>query len=271
MAVTSLPALGLGCARIGSFNNPSPLAESIALIRGAMDLGVRLLDTANIYGQGDSERAIGKAVRGVRSEAFIVTKGGLAFSAKMKLMRPLKPLLRPLLARGEMQNSVTASRDSVMRSDWNEAGLLASLDGSLRRLGTDRVDAFLLHSPSAGVLGQPGPAEALAKISASGRAMLVGVACDDLAALDAALALDRVEILELPFDLLTEIADGPRAAAIAARHIAVIAREVVKLQPGVDPAQAVANARAMPIVSSTLIGSRRLDRVRAIALQESRA
>jgi pyridoxine 4-dehydrogenase len=270
VALKSLPALGLGCARIGSFNNPSPLGESIALIRGAMALGVTLLDTANIYGQGDSERAIGEAVRGARDDAFLVTKGGLTFSAKMRLMRPLKPLLRPLMAKGEMDNAATASRAAAMRSDWSEAGLVASLDGSLRRLRTDRVDAFLLHSPSADILARPGPADALAHIAASGRAARVGVACDDLASLDAALAIPGVQILELPWDVLAEIADGPRAAAIAARSIAVIAREVLKLQPGVAPAQAIANARALPIVSTTLIGSRRLDRVRALALQESR-
>ncbi|WP_293976308.1 aldo/keto reductase [Sphingomonas sp.] len=271
MAVTSLPALGLGCARVGSFNNPSPLSESIALIRAAMALGVTLLDTANIYGQGDSERAIGKAVAGVRDEAFIVTKGGLTFSAKMKLLRPLKPLLRPFLARGEMDNAVTASRAAVMRSDWSADALVASLDGSLKRLRTDRVDAFLLHSPSAEMLGQAGPAEALSRIAASGRAAMVGVACDDIASLDAALALDGVSILELPLDVLAGIADGPRAAAIATRNIAVIAREVLKFQPGIPPARAVANARAMPIVSSTLIGSRRIDRVRALALAEAGA
>lgn len=271
MAVTSLPALGLGCARIGSFNNPSPLSESIALIRGAVALGVTLLDTANIYGQGDSERAIGLALRGERDRAFIVTKGGLSFSAKMRVLRPLKPLLRPLLGAGNdadgMNNIATAKRTAAMRSDWSLTGLLASLDGSLRRLGTDRVDAFLLHSPPADVLHRAGPAEALARISASGRAAMVGVACDDLAALDAALALDKVEILELPWDVLAEIEDGPRAAEIGRRAIRVIAREVLKLQPGVAPIEAIANARAMPIVSTTLIGSRRLDRVRALALE----
>jgi pyridoxine 4-dehydrogenase len=97
---------------------------------------------------------------------------------------------------------------------------------------------------------------------------MVGVACDDLASLDAALALDRIEILELPWDVLAEIDGSPRAADVARRDIHVIAREVLKLQPGVAPAAAFAKARAMPIVSTTLIGSRRLDRVRALAMQE---
>jgi pyridoxine 4-dehydrogenase len=264
VALKPLPPLGLGCARIGSFNNPDTLKDSIALIHAAMAMGVTLLDTANIYGQGDSERAIGRAVRHARDTAFIVTKGGMGFSPKMRLMRPFKPILRRLLARGEMNNAVTAQRAGAMRTDWSAAALVASLDGSLARLRTDRVDAFLLHSPSAEILARPDPVEALARIRASGRAALVGVACDDLAGLDAAVAIEPVEILELPWDVLAAIADGPRAAAIAARGIAVIAREVLRFQPGVDPVRAVAAAHAMPIVSSTLIGSRRIDRVRAI-------
>jgi len=48
--------LRLDCSRIGSFNNPHSVTDSIALIRGALELGITLFDTANIYGQGDSEK-----------------------------------------------------------------------------------------------------------------------------------------------------------------------------------------------------------------------
>lgn len=259
-----LPAFGLGCARIGSLGNSDSAADSIALIRGAMAMGVTLLDTANIYGQGDSERVIGRAIAGMRDEAFVVTKGGLSFSRRMLLLRPFKPLLRRVLMQRKMIDAVVKQRAGQMRANHRAASIVASLDHSLRRLRTDRVDAFLLHSPAADVLALPDAADALARIRASGRAARVGVACDDLAALEAALAIGDVEILELPWDVIARIADGPVAAAIAARGIAVIAREVLRFQPGVDPVRASANAHATPIVSSTLIGSRRLDRVRAI-------
>lgn len=258
-----LPALGLGCARIGSFNNPASLAESIALIRGAMALGVTLLDTANIYGQGDSERAIGRGIAGRREEAFVVTKAGNSFSWKMRVLRPFKPVLRPLLRGGDMRQSVTAQRDAAMRTDWSLLELSAALDGSLRRLRTDHVDAFLLHSPPAAIIDQVGAA-VFEKVRASGRARMVGIACDDLASLDAALALS-VDILELPWDVLATINGQTRAKAITDRGIAVIAREVLKFQPGVDPIEAIGAARAMPFVDTVLIGSRRIERVRAIA------
>src|SRR6478735_10574710 len=123
MTAPAFPPLGLGCAKMGSFNNPSTLADSVALIQLALDLGVTLLDTANIYGQGDSERAIGRALRGQRHRVQVVTKAGNAFSAKMRLMRPLKPLIRAVLARRQMGAAVTAQRSGAMRTDWSESGL----------------------------------------------------------------------------------------------------------------------------------------------------
>lgn len=267
MAVTgmNMPRLGLGCSKMGSFGNPAPLSESISLIRAALDMGVTLLDTANIYGQGDSERAIGRALKGQRDRAFVVTKAGQAFSPKMRMLRPFKPILRPLLARRSGGGAVTARRADVMRVDWSPRALTTSLDGSLRRLRTDRVDAFLLHSPAAEVIARAEIARMLEQALSSGKARAVGVACDDVASLDAALALPQVTVLELPWDVLAAIAGTDRAAAITARGIAVIAREVLVFQPGVPPMDAIGAAIAMPVVTTTLIGSRRMDRVRAIA------
>ncbi len=81
-----LSRLGLGASRMGSFGNPQPLGDSTRLVRGALDLGVTTIDTANIYGQGDSERAIGRALVGARDRAFIVTKGGRLFSGRARAL-----------------------------------------------------------------------------------------------------------------------------------------------------------------------------------------
>src|ERR1700754_2140628 len=70
----TLPVLGLGCSRIGSLGNPSPMHEIRALLERSLDLGVNLFDTADIYGQGDSEREIGRLLAGRRDRAFVVTK-----------------------------------------------------------------------------------------------------------------------------------------------------------------------------------------------------
>lgn len=264
-----LSPLGLGCSRVGSFNNPQTLAESRALIRAALNMGVSVFDTSNIYGQGDSERAIGQALKGRRDEAFIVTKTGRGFSAKMRMLSWLKPVARPLLARrGAGASTVTARRAESLRYDWDPAKVGASVDASLRRLGTDRVDGFLLHSPPASVAGDPVLGAALARLKAAGKVRHWGVSCDDLAGLEAALTQEGLGMLQLPWDVIA--AAGALGEHVRARGIIVLAREIIKLQPGKAPAEAVATSVANPIVSCTLVGTTKRENLSALAQRTTR-
>jgi aryl-alcohol dehydrogenase-like predicted oxidoreductase len=254
--------LGLGCARIGSFNNPQPLSESRALIAHALDRGISVIDTSNIYGQGDSETQIGLAVRGLRDKAFIVTKTGRGFSNKMRILRPLKPLLRPLLAARKakgadakpVSSTVTARREQELRFDWSPASFAPSLEASLRRLHTDRVDGFLLHSPTASDLNNPAIGEALAALKRAGKLVHFGVSCDDRAGLDAALAMPGLSLLQLPWDVIGELDSGVQDF-MKSNGIIVLAREVIRQQPNVSPAQAVQIAARAPTVDCALVGT----------------
>lgn len=258
--------IGLGCARMGSFNNPQPLADSIALIEAALEMGVTVLDTANIYGQGDSERAIGRALRGRRDAGWVVTKAGQVFSSRMRALRFAKPFLRPLLARrGDGASVVTARRASEMRADWSAPALKRSLDDSLRRLGTDHVDGFLLHSPPANVVADPVTGMMLAEARQAGKARHVGVSCDDLACVLATVALPAVSLIEMPYDLVLAIAGGPVAATLRERGIRVLARGVIGSGQGRDPAEAVGAALADPVVGCVLVGTTKRDHLRAVA------
>src|SRR5690348_1126617 len=91
---TSLPAspVALGLSRLGSFSNSDDTRSSDELIRGALALGVNVFDTADIYGQGDSEKQLGSALRGRRQEALICTKIGYVLSRNLRLAARLKPL-----------------------------------------------------------------------------------------------------------------------------------------------------------------------------------
>lgn len=258
MTKSAMPSpLGLGCSRMGSFNNPQPLSESVALIRAAIDMGVTTLDTSNIYGQGDSESAIGRAVAGRRDRAFIVTKTGRHFSAKMRMMRWLKPVLRPILsARGTGGSVVTARRGDMLQADWNPALFAASIDASLRRLRTDYVDGYLLHSPPPSVAGDPAVGMALAALKKAGKLRHYGVSCDDVATLEAALQMDGLTMLQLPWDVIEAV--GHLTAQIVDRGIIVLAREIIRMQPDLNPQQAVAASMAHPIVSCTLVGTTKI-------------
>src|SRR5512133_2343737 len=66
----SVPALGQGTWNIG--DDPDMRAEEIATIREGIDLGLALVDTAEMYGDGRSEQLVGEAIRGLRDKVFLV-------------------------------------------------------------------------------------------------------------------------------------------------------------------------------------------------------
>jgi aryl-alcohol dehydrogenase-like predicted oxidoreductase len=251
----ALPVLGLGCSRIGSLGNTVPMRDIRALLERALDLGVNLLDTADIYGQGDSEREIGRLLAGRRDRAFVVTKVGKRFSRKMRLMRPLKPLLKPLLAKTtSAKGAVVGQRDANLATDFSPRHIIAAAEDSLRRLNFDSVDALLLHSPPATDI-TPDVGEALATLKRAGKVRHVGISCDDLPALKAALEIPGVELLELPLDVIDQAIETRLSDVIRKRSIGVLAREVIRLQPGVPATTALQQAASRACVTSVILGT----------------
>ncbi len=116
----TISAIGFGCWEMGG-NQYGDVddGEEIRAVHRAIDLGVTLFDTAAIYGHGHSEEVLGKALGARRKEIILVTKGGLAWE----------------VVGGPTQ------RDS------SRGAIIQGLEDSLRRLGTDYVDLFLIHWP----------------------------------------------------------------------------------------------------------------------------
>ncbi|WP_344630451.1 aldo/keto reductase [Streptomyces glaucosporus] len=126
--------LGLGCAPIGNFRRPVGEEQARAVVGAALEEGWTYLDTAPHYGVGLSEERIGRALAGRDRAALTVsTKVG-------RRLRPLAPGEEPPDGEGFVD---TPPRARVW--DLTRDGIRATVEASLERLGTDRVEVLLLH------------------------------------------------------------------------------------------------------------------------------
>ena len=112
------------------------------MLAAAADLGVRHFDTAPAYGDGICEAELGKFIRGQRERFVIVTKYGIPPDP---LAEAWPSLSLPL--RGVRAISRTVGFRPTPLTPLTAAGLRASAERSLKRLGTDRIDILLLHEP----------------------------------------------------------------------------------------------------------------------------
>jgi aryl-alcohol dehydrogenase-like predicted oxidoreductase len=210
-------ALGLGCASFGSRIAPEAAARAMA---AALEAGVTWLDLAPVYGGGQAEAIAARVLAGRREEAQICTKVGLRLAggpggglraALMPLARRFVAGLGPLGAR--LRRAAPAAN---VRLPLTPDLLRETLEASLRRLGTDRVELYALHAPAPEDLGRDEILRTLEDLRAAGKARAIGVA-GDAAAAAAAVALGApFDVVQLPSPA-PEAAPGPAAALAAAR------------------------------------------------------
>ena len=111
-------AIGLGCMGMSAFYGaPSDEATATSVLHRALDLGVTLFDTAEMYGPYTNEELLGRAFAGKRDHVFLATKFGIGYNAER----------------------------TALKVDGSPANVRRAIEGSLKRLNTDHVDLYYLH------------------------------------------------------------------------------------------------------------------------------
>ena len=178
-------ALGLGCMGMSAFYGPRDDAESLATLDAALDAGVNLLDTADIYGPHTNEELLSRLLARRRGEVVLATKFGITMDA-----------------------ADPAARGVNGRPDY----VRASCEGSLRRLGVDHIDLYYQHrvDPQVPIEDTVG---AMADLVRAGKVRWLGLSEASADTLRRAAAVHPIHALQSEYSLWSrDVEDGILAA-----------------------------------------------------------
>jgi aryl-alcohol dehydrogenase-like predicted oxidoreductase len=165
-------ALGLGCMGMSDFYGASDEDEAIRVIHRALDLGLDLLDTADMYGPFTNEQLVGRAVADRRDRAVIATKFG----------------------------NVRAPDGTFLRIDGRPEYVRQACDASLARLGVDHIDLYYQHrvDPTVPIEETVG---AMAELVRAGKVRYLGLSEAAAATIRRAHAVHPISALQTEFSL----------------------------------------------------------------------
>ena len=169
----SVSALGLGCMGMSEFYGTGDDAESLATIRLALDRGVTLLDTADMYGPFTNEQLVGRAIQGRRDEVFLATKFGI------------------------VRDEANPSRRGISgRPEY----VRAACEASLKRLGVEHVDLYYQHrvDPQVPIEETVG---AMAGLVAAGKVRYLGLSEASSQTIERAARVHPIAALQTEFSL----------------------------------------------------------------------
>jgi D-threo-aldose 1-dehydrogenase len=172
------PRIGFGCA--GLMQSPSSKHRQ-RLLAEAFEQGIRHFDVARMYGLGIAERELGRFARECRDEIVIATKFGIEPAAAAGRLARVQGPARAAAARIPALRAALKRRADAFHQPhrYDLATLNASLETSLRELGTDYVDVLLIHGPAPDdTLNMAELGEALEELRDAGRVQAWGVAGD---------------------------------------------------------------------------------------------
>jgi len=185
--------VSFGAWPIGSDWGKVDDAESYAALNRAIDLGLNFIDTADVYGDGRSEKLIGRLLKDRKEEIFVATKAGQRLS--------------PHIADG-----------------YNEKNLDAFIDRSLLNLGIDSIDLLQLHCPPTEVYSRPDVFKALDSLRRKGKIRYYGVSVEKVSEAIKAADYPDVQSVQIIFNMLRLKPATEFFPTAKARKVGILAR-----------------------------------------------
>jgi aryl-alcohol dehydrogenase-like predicted oxidoreductase len=188
-------AIGLGCMGMTAAYNPSERDEQrcIQVLRRAPEIGVTLIDTADVYGPFTNEELVGRGLLGIRDQVVLATKVG-----------------------------ITPGTDGPNQRDGRPEHIRRSIDESLQRLRTDHVDLYQLHRVDPNV-----PLEeswsAMAEVVEQGKARAIGLSEVDVSQLETAHAIHPVSSVQSELSIWTRDALAEVLPWCGVHHVGFLA------------------------------------------------
>jgi aryl-alcohol dehydrogenase-like predicted oxidoreductase len=221
--------IGFGGARIGGLlAQDGGRATSLKTLEAACDAGINFFDTADMYSQGESEILVGKAFRNKRDRVFIATKGGYSLPRQKRLIQFIKPFAKPIVrALGLRRSAVPASLSGTVSQDFSPGYLREAVEASLRRLQSDHIDLYQLHSPPREELTGSRLQDALGllgRLKTEGKIREYGIALDSVYDAVHCLDMEGLASLQMPFGLMDLQALDGVFDKVSDRQLGIIAR-----------------------------------------------
>jgi len=186
-------ALSFGAWAIGGTWGPVDEAESLAALHKAIEMGVNFFDTADVYGDGISERLLAKLRRETRAPIHIATKAGRR--------------LNPHVAQG-----------------YNRANLTAFVERSLKNLDTETLDLVQLHCPPTAVFYMPEVFGVLDDLVQAGKIQYYGVSVEKVEEALKAIEFPNVQSVQIIFNLFRQRPAELLFEQVQKRQVGILAR-----------------------------------------------